>query len=248
MEVVMLARCKFLLALCIMHFTDVGSALADIPEPNTYYRLSTEFRGSDMSLDVFNGGPKNNFVNLVPTQNFTGQFWRFASNGDGTFKITTQFRGPDKCLDVVNGGANDNEPHLTECGNYSGQYWIIVPDGPWVRLKTKFRGDGMCLDIFNGGPNNNQPHLQPCGNFSGQRWRLAAAKPVVLQTVHKVCKWFGTAPICHGECPGGWQLNGNGRTESDANRITWIMPEGGMPNFGEPCAPFTSKALCCHYQ
>src|ERR1700733_5288793 len=29
-----------------------------------YYKLSTEFRGSNMKLDVFNGGPKDNMTRL----------------------------------------------------------------------------------------------------------------------------------------------------------------------------------------
>jgi hypothetical protein len=249
----MLARCKFLLAFCIMHFAIGRSAFADTPDPNTYYRLNTEYRGDGTSLDVFNG-TKNNFLHLVPTQNTTGQFWRFVSNGDGTFKMTTQFRGPDMCLDVVNGGANNNEPHLTPCGNYQGQQWMVVPDGPWVRFKTKFRGEDTCLDIFNGGPNDNQPYFKPCGNFSGQRWRLTAAKPVVPMTrdgkqiVYKVCKWFGTAPICKGECPAGWSFEGSARTGSEGNRMTWIMSEATMPVFGETCAPFTTKVICCRFQ
>jgi hypothetical protein len=170
---------KLLVAFCICYFSTVGSVFSDIPDPNTYYRLSTEFRGSGMSLDVFNGGPKNNFVHLVPSQNFTGQLWQFVSNRDGTFKLKTQFNGLGKCLDVVNGGENDNEPHFTECGEFSGQSWIVVPEGPWVMLKTKFRGDGMCLDIFNGGSKNDQPYLKPYTRFAGGSvQRLAAVVSV----------------------------------------------------------------------
>jgi Ricin-type beta-trefoil lectin domain len=236
---------KFLVVFCILNFMIAGPTFSDTPDPDTYYRLSTKFRGSDMSLDVFNGGPKNNFVHLVRTRKNSGQFWKFVSNGDGTFKLTTQFTGPSKCLDVVNGGENDNEPHLTECGNFSGQRWIVVSDGRWVRLKTKFRGDGMCLDIFNGGPKNDQPYLKPCGSFSGQRWRLQAVTP---QVVRKICRWFGTAPGCDGECPGGWSFSAKARTESEAKRIESALQEKAVPSFGEPCVPFTAKALCCQFQ
>jgi hypothetical protein len=86
-----------------------------------YYKLSTQFRGNGMKLDVFNGGPKNNLTRLEPDQDVSGQFWRFVGNGDGTFRLSTLFRGPDMCLDIFNGGANNNQPHLIKCGNFSGQ-------------------------------------------------------------------------------------------------------------------------------
>jgi hypothetical protein len=149
-------------------------ALAQSIDQSFYYKLSTEFRGPQMTLDVFNGGPKNNLTRLEPAQDVSGQFWRFKGNGDGTFRLSTMFRGPGMCLDIYNGGLNNNQPHLVKCGNFSGQFWniIITEDGEAVRLTTSFRGPSMCLDIFNGGPNNNQPHLSECGNFSGQRWIL----------------------------------------------------------------------------
>src|SRR5262245_12731594 len=77
-------------------------------DPSFYYKLSTQFRGDAMKLDVFNGGPKNNLTRLEPDQDVSGQFWRFVGNGDGTFRLSTLFRGPDMCLDIFNGGANNN--------------------------------------------------------------------------------------------------------------------------------------------
>jgi Ricin-type beta-trefoil lectin domain len=141
-----------------------GTSFAQSIDQNFYYKLSTQFRGSEMKLDVFNGGPKNNMTRLEPDQDVSGQFWRFARNPDGTFRLTTLFRGPNVCLDIFNGGSNNNQPHLTRCGNFTGQFWSIMltGDGEFVRLTTKFRGSGMCLDIFNGGQNNNQPHLAKC--------------------------------------------------------------------------------------
>jgi len=143
-------------------------------DENFYYKLSTQFRGNGMKLDVFNGGPKNNLTRLDADQDVSGQFWRFMGNADGTFRLSTLFRGDGTCLDIFNGGPNNNQPHLTKCGNFSGQLWVIIltKDGDAVRLTTLFRGPGMCLDIFNGGPNNDQPHLTKCSNFSGQLWVL----------------------------------------------------------------------------
>jgi Ricin-type beta-trefoil lectin domain len=149
-------------------------ALAQSIDQDFYYKLSTEFRGMEMKLDVFNGGPKNNLTRLKPDQNVTGQFWRLMGNGDGTFRLSTKFRGADMCLDIFNGGPNNNQPHLVNCGNYTGQYWnvAVTEGGDAVRLTTVFRGPSMCLDIFNGGPNNNQPHLAKCAGLTGQRWIL----------------------------------------------------------------------------
>jgi hypothetical protein len=149
-------------------------ALAQSIDQNFYYKLSTEFRGTQMNLDVFNGGQKNNLTRLEPDQDVSGQLWRLEGNGDGTFRLSTMFRGPGMCLDIYNGGPNNNQPHLVKCDNYSGQFWNIMAteDGDAVRLTTRFRGPGMCLDIFNGGPNNNQPYLTECASFTGQHWIL----------------------------------------------------------------------------
>ena len=49
-------------------------ASAQSVDPSVYYKLSTQFRGSGMKLDVFNGGPKNNLTRLEPDQDVSGQF------------------------------------------------------------------------------------------------------------------------------------------------------------------------------
>jgi hypothetical protein len=168
-----------------------ASASAQSIDQSFYYKLSTEFRGASMNLDVFNGGPKNNLTRLEPNQDVSGQFWRFIGNGDGTFRLSTMFRGSAMCLDIYNGGPNNNQPHLVKCGNYTGQLWNVkvTEDGDAVRLTTVFRGPSMCLDIFNGGLNNNQPHLAQCADLTGQRW-------ILTRTDERV---EGTAPRPHDE-------------------------------------------------
>ncbi len=146
---------------------------AQTPNSDFYYRLSTEFRGAEMSLDVFNGGPKNDMTHLEKSQEVSGQYWKFSPLSDGSYHLMTMFRGPAMCLDVFNGGNNDNQPHLARCAIVSGQFWNIRAEGARVRLTTKFRGEDMCLDIFNGGPNDNQPHLTHCANVASQRWLLS---------------------------------------------------------------------------
>lgn len=163
------------IALAVLHHVClVFAAQAQTPDPNLYYRLTTQYKGVGQALDVFNGGPKNNQTRLARQENVTGQQWRITAAGDGYYYLTTKFRGGQDCLDVQNGGPNNNQPHVTTCGNVTGQLWQLVPEGDWFRLKSKFTGGGMCLDIFNTGPNDNQPYLKACGNYSGQLWKLTS--------------------------------------------------------------------------
>ena len=62
-----------------------ASAYAQSIDQGLYYKLSTELRGSEMKLDIINGGPKDNLTQLEPDQDVSGQFWRFMGNADGTF-------------------------------------------------------------------------------------------------------------------------------------------------------------------
>ena len=112
---------------------DNPQAAAQTIDQDFYYKLSTQFRGIARKLDVFNGGPKNNLTRLEPDQNFSGQFWKFRKNADGTFRLSTFFRGPDMCLDIFNGGPNNNQPHLAPCANFSGQLWTLTKIGRVVK-------------------------------------------------------------------------------------------------------------------
>jgi hypothetical protein len=138
----------FIIALAVLVAWLPSSALDQSVDQSFYYKLSTQFRGNGMKLDVFNGGPKNNLTRLEPDQDVSGQFWRFVGNGNGTFRLSTLFRGPNMCLDIFNGGPKNNQPHLANCANLSGQLWniLVTQDGDMVRLTTKFRGPGMCLE------------------------------------------------------------------------------------------------------
>lgn len=153
----------------------LGNSLCVRKKASHYYRLTTQFRGNGMCLDVFNGGPKNNMVHLTQCADFSGQYWHLKGpDANGWQRLTTMFRGEEMCLDIFNGGKYNNQPHLTKCANFSGQYWKLkkLGSGGKYRLTTQFRGDDMCLDIFNGGAQNNQPHLTKCANFTGQFWKL----------------------------------------------------------------------------
>lgn len=154
-------------ATCLALLVLQAPALAQSPNPDFYYKLSTQFRGAGMPMDVFNGGPRNNQVRLDRNQNVSGQNWRFVRARNGSYRLTTEFRGPGMCLDI---NPPTNRPELRPCGNYSGQFWHIEPEGNWVRLTTAFRGPGMCLDVD---PASNQPELRRCGNYTGQFWMLS---------------------------------------------------------------------------
>ena len=160
-------RVRFLsAAACLTLVSLTTPAMSQSPDPNFYYKLSSQFRGPDMPMDVFNGGPKNNQARLDRDQDVSGQNWRFVPAGDGSFRLSTEFRGPRMCLDI---NPPTNRPELRTCGNFTGQFWQVVPSGEGVRLTTAFRGPRMCLDID---PDSNQPELRSCGDFSGQSWTL----------------------------------------------------------------------------
>src|SRR5258706_13767751 len=151
-------RPRLLLAVAALLASLLTPAAAQSVDPSFYYKLSTQFRGNGMKLDVFNGGPKNNLTRLEPDQDVSGQFWRFVGNSDGTFRLSTLFRGPSMCLDIFNGGAKNNQPHLVNCSNFTGQLWniMITWDGDLVRLTPNLRGRGFCLETFHVGDTNYQ--------------------------------------------------------------------------------------------
>jgi hypothetical protein len=154
-------------AICLPILLLAPPSLAQSPDTNFYYKLSTQFRGTGMPMDVFNGGPSNNQARLDKDQNVTGQNWRFVAAENGSYRLTTEFRGPGMCLDI---NPPTNRPELRACGNFTGQFWQIVPAGNWVRLTTTFRGPNTCLDID---PASNQPELRPCGDYTGRFWMLS---------------------------------------------------------------------------
>src|SRR5258705_9359536 len=143
-------RPRLLLAVAVLLASLLTPAAAQSVDPSFYYKLSTQFRGNGMKLDVFNGGPKNNLMRLEPDQDVSGQFWRFVGNSDGTFRLSTLFRGPSMCLDIFNGGAKNNQPHLHNSANFTGQLWniMITGYGDWSRMTTNFHLPGICLHMF----------------------------------------------------------------------------------------------------
>ena len=146
---------------------------AAMAEAADYKRLSTQWKGPNMPLDIINGGARNNFAQLAKKDDVSGQMWKITK-ADDWLNLTTEFRGDKMCLDVENGGNMNNFVKLERCENNSGQSWKITKagDGDYVRLTTEFRGAGMCLDIVNGGARDGMAQLTKCSDVSGQLWRI----------------------------------------------------------------------------
>ncbi|WP_183513403.1 RICIN domain-containing protein [Methylobacterium brachythecii] len=146
---------------------------AGASQASDYRRLTTQWKGPGMSLDIVNGGARNNFAQIAKTEDVTGQSWKMT-NSDGWLHLTTEFRGAKMCLDVENGGDMNNFVKLERCENNSGQSWKMMKssEGGFVRLTTEFRGPNLCLDIVNGGPRNGMAQLTKCEDVSGQLWKM----------------------------------------------------------------------------
>lgn len=175
-------------------------------EPNTYYRLTTQWQGDGKSLDVINDGT-NNRIHLAQTGDYSGQYWKFTPSGNDYYRVTTQWLGDGKSLDVVNDGRN-NQLQLADSGNYSGQFWRVIPIGNgYFRLTTQWQGDGKSLDVVNDG-RNNRLQLADTGNFSGQFWKLTP-----YQLAQPIAQAPAQSPeqICHDMVQGNvaWSQNGD---------------------------------------
>jgi hypothetical protein len=141
---------------------------------NCYYRLTTQWRGDDMSLDILYDGKSNNVPILARTRNVDGQMWKLTPVANGAYRLTTQWRGEGLSLAITAG----NRPLLVNSVTAPEQAWKLTPLGNgFYRMTTQAQGDGMSLDIVNDGGANNIPILAKTGNFSGQMWKVV---PVAL--------------------------------------------------------------------
>src|SRR5258708_38160715 len=108
----MLNRLRLMPGIAVLLALVPGPSFAQSIDQSFYYKLSTQFRGNGMKLDVFNGGPKNNLKRLEAVQDVSGQFWRVVGHNDGPFRLSTVFGGPTMCLDIFTAGARKQQPHL----------------------------------------------------------------------------------------------------------------------------------------
>ncbi|RYP66814.1 hypothetical protein DL771_007612 [Monosporascus sp. 5C6A] len=138
-------------------------------DPYTWYRLTNNFSGRSMALDVRNDGGLNStgLLMMAPSGYYSGQFWRFIPQSPGVFKLHTMFLGPNRVLDVSGGGKAT--PHLAREGDFSGQFWTLESwgDGAW-KLTNAYTGPELHLDIY---PDTYEPCMAE-GNCTGQHWHI----------------------------------------------------------------------------
>jgi hypothetical protein len=93
-------------------------------DPQAQYRLTTEFQGECVSLDVVNDATDDKLI-LAPSAEVSGQLWQITPLGNGHHRLTTMFKGPGKSLDVVN-DETDDALILAKTADVSGQRWRIT--------------------------------------------------------------------------------------------------------------------------
>lgn len=142
-----------------------------------YYRLTNAFLKEGRSLDTYSSGENKPFMGR--TGNYSGQFWKFTPNGDGSFRITNAFLGEGRSLDTYSN--ENNQPFMGQTGNYSGQRWYLTPvGGGYYRLTNAFLGRRRPLDTYSG--TTNDPFMGDAGAYSGQVWKLTKLVPIASVT------------------------------------------------------------------
>jgi hypothetical protein len=141
-------------------------------DPNCYYRLTTQWLGDGMSLDVINDGKNNNQVALAKSGNCSGQHWKFTFIGDGYYRLTTRWQGDELSLTFVKDGKSNGRLLLTPNAADSAQYWKInsLKNG-YSRITCKWQGYDKSLDVVNDGI-NDKVQLARAGHYGGQYWKI----------------------------------------------------------------------------
>jgi hypothetical protein len=153
----------------------------------TPFRLTTDFRGPTMCLDVYNGGKFNNEVHMTKCGQYSGQKWTATPAAKGPNRRRENRVKLPKRLSYCPSEASSRTSRaggtaqLLEPGKSDAVARRFADSTPtiWakgaVTLTTEFRGAELCLDVTNGGNRNNFVHLKPCGNRTGQLWHVADA-------------------------------------------------------------------------
>ena len=137
----------------------------------TYYRLTNQWQGENLSLDIVNDGINNQPI-LAKTAKVSGQYWKIKKVGKDTFTLSTEWQGPHKVLDCVQ-GENQNRPILNRATRKSGGAWKIIAVGnDYYRITNLWLGN-LSLDIINDGE-NNKIQVAKTGEYSGQFWKITA--------------------------------------------------------------------------
>ncbi|MFP2929733.1 hypothetical protein ACLESO_31975 [Pyxidicoccus sp. 3LG] len=138
-----------------------------------YYRLTTQWRGDGLSLDIINDG-KNNTPILAKTAMVSGQLWKLLPEANGAHRLVTQWRG--KGLSLANTAGN--QPLLVDTAVAPEQLWRVTPeiDGT-LRLTNLAQDASLSLDILYDGKANITPILARTRDVSGQLWNVAVVPP-----------------------------------------------------------------------
>jgi len=165
----LITKYTLVLVMIFSAFTSIAQNFNEF-NPDAYYRLTTEWLGDGMSLDVVNDDKDNKLI-LAKTGAFTGQFWKITSLGNGYFRFTTKFKGDGKSLTVVNNGTT-KVLRLKNTTNDDTQAWKINSFGNgYYRFISKSSNNTKSLDVINDG-NNNKVQLSKTADYSGQYWRI----------------------------------------------------------------------------
>ncbi|MEM9819672.1 MAG: RICIN domain-containing protein [Bacteroidota bacterium] len=190
--------------------------------PDSYYRLTTQFTGEGKSLDIINDA-KDNKLEMRTTGKKTGQYWKITSVGNGYYRLTTQFTGEGKSLDIINDD-KDNKLEMRTTGRKTGQYWKITSVGNgYYRLTTQFTGEGKSLDIIND-DKDNKLEMRTTGRKTGQYWRITEIKTdstAVAGGGSTVKKRKEKKPIAH------WKFTGSNPLKDLAGNFGTLELKGG---------------------
>jgi serine/threonine protein kinase len=136
-------------------------------DPKSYYRLTTKFTGSGLSLDIDENDQKK--VYMEKSDDLTGQYWKITPMGDGYYRLTTKFTGIGMSLDIDEN--NQKKVYMEISGDLAGQYWKITPLGDgYYRLTTKFTGNELSLDIDEN--NQKKVYMEKSDDLTGQYWKI----------------------------------------------------------------------------
>lgn len=151
-----------------------ASGWAQEPDPNMWYRLSSQFLGDAYSLE---SGEPGAGARMTSTENVSGQYWRFVAAGNGYHWLLSRFCGGAYALESNDSPAGSL---MTTRGNFSGQLWTVTPQAAgFKRLNSMFmerrRPEEYALE--SGEPGRGS-RMMPWGPFSGQMWKLRPIEPV----------------------------------------------------------------------
>ncbi|MEH2107640.1 RICIN domain-containing protein [Nostoc sp.] len=143
-----------------------------------FYRLTTAWLGSGQSLDL---DASTKQPKIAETGDYSGQYWKFTSVGEGYYRLTTKWLGSEQSLDL---DGSTKQLKIAETGDYTGQYWKITPVNDsqyqdYYRLTTQWLGDGKSLDLD---ASTKQPKIAETGDYTGQYWKFTELSDVVPST------------------------------------------------------------------